>query len=382
MKEIYLDNSATTKVIPQAVEAMAQACTLNYGNPSSLHGKGFQAEKLVKQVRETLAAILGCTQGEIYFTSGGTESNNWAIFGCAQRRRRRGNHILTTAIEHPSVLKAVQHLEIQGYEASYIGTDSSGVIDLEQIKACIRSDTILVSVMHVNNETGAIQPVKEIGHYLKQSHPETVFHVDGIQSLGKVPLNPGNAGVDLMSFSAHKIHGPKGVGALFIRKGLFVEPLMLGGEQENKMRPGTENVPGIAGFGAAAAFIPEWLKDNSRIVELKEKLICSLRQRVQKVQVNGSAENGVPHVVNFSFPGIKAEVLVHHLEQSGIYVSTGSACHSRSGQRSHVLEALGLNGENLEGAVRISFSHLNTSEEIDTAAEKIAVAVLDLQSLR
>ncbi|HHX94600.1 MAG TPA: cysteine desulfurase [Clostridia bacterium] len=382
LAEIYLDNSATTKIIPQAAEAMAEAGSLVYGNPSSLHGKGLEAEKLLKGTREILAENLSCTPEEIFFTSGGTESNNWAILGCLHRRRRRGKHIISTKIEHPSVLKVCQYLEEEGYQVTYLGTDSTGIIDLEELKETLREDTVLVSVMYVNNETGAIQPVEEIGRFLKEARRDIVFHVDAVQAFGKIPLNPAKAGIDLLSLSAHKIHGPKGVGALFISKGVAVDPLLRGGEQENGMRPGTENVPGIAAFGAAVKFIPKWLEESSRVYSLKEQLIKLLRQRVPEMVVNGSPDRAIPYIVNLSFPGIKGEVLVHYLEQYGIYVSTGSACHSRSGGSSHVLTALGLDKERLEGAIRVSFSYFNRPEEIEQAAGKIADAVIDLQSLR
>ena len=305
MAEIYLDNSATTKIIPQAAEAMAEAGSLVYGNPSSLHGKGLEAEKLLKVTRESLAENLSCTPEEIFFTSGGTESNNWAILGCLHRRRRRGKHIISTKIEHPSVLKVCQYLEEEGYQVTYLGTDSTGIIDLEELKETLREDTVLVSVMYVNNETGAIQPVEEIGRFLKEARRDIVFHVDAVQAFGKIPLNPAKAGIDLLSLSAHKIHGPKGVGALFISKGVAVDPLLRGGEQENGMRPGTENVPGIAAFGAAVKFIPKWLEESSRVYSLKEQLIKLLRQRVPEMVVNGSPDRAIPYIVNLSFPGIK-----------------------------------------------------------------------------
>ena len=382
MAEIYLDNSATTKVLPQVVEAMAEACSQCYGNPSSLHGKGIEAEKLVIQARDVLAGALGAKREEIYFTSGGTESNNWAILGCVHRRRRRGNHIITTKIEHPSVLKVFQFLESNGYEVSYLDSNKEGLVDLAQLKAMVREDTVLVSVMHVNNETGAIQPIEEIGQYLKEVNPRIAFHVDAVQSFGKIALHPVKSGIDLMSLSSHKIHGPKGVGALFIRKGLGMDPLLLGGEQENRMRAGTENVPGIVGFGAAVTQVSGWLRTMNQIASLKGEFLERLQRQVPGVLVNGSLDKAVPNIINLSFPGIKGEVLVHYLEQSHIYVSTGSACHSRSGKGSHVRAALGVDDARLEGAIRVSFSHFNTSEEIGWTADKLAEAVLDLQRLR
>jgi len=382
LAEIYLDNSATTRVLPDAVEAMKEACSLFYGNPSSLHGKGLQAEKRVEGVRESLATILGCSTQELYFTSGGTESNNWAILGSLSRRSRRGRHCITTRIEHASVLNVFKHLESSGYQVSYLDADDSGVVDPEQLKSCLRDDTVLVSVMYVNNETGATQPVQEIGEVIKAFKSDIVFHVDGVQALGKLPLNVGKSCIDLMSFSAHKIHGPKGVGSLYIRKGAGIDPLFLGGEQERRMRAGTENVPGIVGFGAALSHIPNSLKETAHICALKEQLLTLLKERLPEMYVNGSVKNAVPHILNLSFPGVKGEVLVHYLEQSGIYISTGSACHSRSAEYSHVLAAMGIEGDRLEGAVRVSFSHFNTPEEVALAARKMAEAVKDLQSLK
>lgn len=381
MEEIYFDNSATTRVLPEAVEAMNEACEAVYGNPSSLHGKGLQGEKLVDFTREALAGILSCSSHELFFTSGGTESNNWAVLGCVNRRRHKGKHIITTKIEHSSVLKVFQHLESSGYDVSYLEVNSDGVVDIEQLKDLLRKDTVLVSVMYVNNETGVIQPISEIGGFLKEADPDVVFHVDAVQAFGKIPITPVELDIDLMSLSAHKIHGPKGVGVLFVRKGVGIAPLLLGGDQEDKMRAGTENVPGIAGLGAAVGYLPGWLQDTSRIESLKKQLVDSLVRRLPGVMVNGSLDKAVPHIVNLSFPGIKAEVLVHYLEQSGIYISTGSACHSRSGKGSHVLSAMGVRGPRLEGAVRISFSHLNTPGEIEYFADKITEAVTDLQSL-
>lgn len=379
--EIYFDNSATTRVLPQAVEAMALACSSIYGNPSSLHGKGLQAEKEMTRVRETLAGVLSCKAEEIYFTSGGTEANNWAILGSVRRRRRRGNHLITTKIEHSSVLKVFQLLEQEGYRVTYIDADSSGAVSVDQLQESLCPDTILVSAMYVNNETGVLQPIGEMGRAIKDFNPEIIFHVDAVQALGKQPLAIGRSAIDLMSVSAHKIHGPKGTGALFIRKGIPVDPLLLGGEQENRMRPGTENVPGIAGFGAALEEIPGWLGSVGQIGELKAKLVNILTRRFSDMVVNGNPEESVPNIVNLSFPGIKAEVLVHYLEQSGIFVSTGSACHSKSGEGSHVLAAMGIEGPRLEGAIRVSFSHFNTEEQVVLAADKLTGAVLDLQRL-
>lgn len=382
MGEIYLDNSATTKVIPEALEAVCAVCTQDYGNPSSLHGKGHSAEKVVRQTREDVASLLACRPEEVFFTSGGTESNNWAILGSALRRSRRGKHVITTKIEHPSVINTCKHLENIGFEVDYISVDSSGVVDLEELRSCLRNDTVLVSVMHVNNETGAIQPVESIGPLVKTFNQEIVFHVDGVQSFGKLPLDLEEAAVDLFSVSAHKLHGPKGTGALFIKRGTEITPLLWGGEQEQRLRAGTENVPGIAGFGAAVRWRASRSGAKEQIAVLKNHLIDKLQQQFPDMLVNGSLEKALPYIVNVSFPGLKGEVLVHTLEQYGIFVSTGSACHSRGGQASHVLEAMGVSPESREGAIRLSFSSFNTLEEVDFAADKLAEAVRDLYSLR
>lgn len=380
--EIYLDNSATTQVLPKAVSAMNLACSSIYGNPSSLHGKGLQAEKQLTKTREILADVLSCKADEFYFTSGGTEANNWAILGSVFKRSRRGKHLITTKIEHPSVLKVFQFLEQEGFQVTYLDADSNGVVSVDQLQSSLNADTVLVSVMYVNNETGAIQPIEAIGQAVEEFNSRIVFHVDAVQALGKLPLIVGKSPIDLMSLSSHKIHGPKGTGALFIRKGVAVGTLLLGGEQEKRKRPGTENVPGIAGFGAALEAVPRLLETSGKIASLREILVNTLSEQLPEMVVNGSAEHSVPHIVNLSFPGIKAEVLVHYLEQSGIFVSTGAACYSKSGDGSHVLAAMGIEGERLEGAIRVSFSHLNTEQDVAFVADKITEAVLDLQSLR
>lgn len=382
MGEIYLDNSATTRVIPEALEAMTDACTQDYGNPSSLHGKGHKAERILRKVREDVALVLSCRPEEVYFTSGGTEANNWAILGSANRHRRRGRHIVTSQIEHPSVINTCKYLENSGFEVTYVSVDSSGVVDPEEIQSSLGKDTILVSVMHVNNETGAIQPINEVGTLVKNYNEEIAFHVDAVQSFCKLDLDLEEGRIDLLSLSAHKLHGPKGTGALFIRRGKELPPFFMGGEQEQKLRAGTENVPGIAGFGAAIRAASEGFgRRHEHIGMLKKRFVEALKQKVPSMVVNGSLEQSVPHIVNLSFPGLKGEVLVHWLEQYDIFVSTGSACHSRGGQASHVLKAMGVDGKRLEGAIRVSFSEFNTLEEIDFAAVKLAAAVEDLSSL-
>jgi len=384
LREIYLDNSATTKVIPEAVEAVVEACRIKYGNPSSLHGKGIDAEKVVKEARERTAGFLNCSPEEIFFTSGGTEANNWAVFKAAEKLKRFGKHIITTSIEHSSVLQPIKELEKKGFEVTYLSSSKEGIISLEELKKELRPDTILVSIMHANNETGAVQPIFEAAEIIKNISDKAFFHVDAVQSFGKINIDlKKERGIDLLSISAHKIHGPKGIGALFIRKGLNISPFLFGGEQEGKMRAGTENVPGIAGFGAALKALENKVEAHQeKIKGLKERFIMGIKDSIKDVVINGPLDDrALPNIVNVSVLGVKGEVLVHCLEQWGIYISTGSACHSRGGSVSHVLKAMGLKKEALEGAVRVSFSALNTEEEVDFAVEKFKEAAEELRSL-
>lgn len=382
-QEIYLDNSATTRALPEVAQAVSAALENNYGNPSSLHGKGVAAERAVRQARAAVASLLGVKAEEIFFTSGGTEANNWALRGVALSHRRRGNHVITTAVEHPSVLRACQELEAEGYQVTYLPVDRTGEISPDDLASALSPETILVSVMHVNNEVGAVQPLQQVGALLRKREPKPVFHVDAIQGYGKLPLNPYDLGIDLVSVSAHKIHGPKGVGALFIREGVRLKPLIVGGEQEANLRAGTENVPGIVGLGSAAAAARGRMSQGLEHMRgLKTALASRVMGEIPGARLNGpSPEQGAPHILNLSFPGVKGEVLIHTLETDGIYVSTGSACHSRRNDPSHVLVAMGLKKKELDGAIRFSFSHLNTPEEIDMVAERLVEAVRDLRSL-
>ncbi|KKM09855.1 cysteine desulfurase [Clostridiales bacterium PH28_bin88] len=382
-QEIYLDNSATTRALPEVVQAVSAALENNYGNPSSLHGKGVAAERAVRQARAAVASLLGVKAEEIFFTSGGTEANNWALRGVALSHRRRGNHVITTVVEHPSVLRACQELEAEGYQVTYLPVDRTGEISPDDLASALTPETILVSVMHVNNEVGAVQPLQQVGALLRKREPKPVFHVDAIQGYGKLPLNPYDLGIDLVSVSAHKIHGPKGVGALFIREGVRLKPLLVGGEQEANLRAGTENVPGIVGLGSATAAARGRMSQGLEHMRgLKTALASRVMGEIPGTRLNGpSPEQGAPHILNLSFPGVKGEVLIHTLETDGIYVSTGSACHSRRNDPSHVLVAMGLKKKELDGAIRFSFSHLNTPEEIDMVVERLAEAVRDLRSL-
>lgn len=358
---IYLDNAATTKPSRAAVEAMLKAAEC-FGNPSSLHKLGLESEKLINESRTVIANMLGCDSKHIYFTSGGTEANNTAIFGEAYGRRKLGNHIITTQIEHPSVLEAFKHLESDGFDVTYLGVGEDGRINLDELKDALREDTVLVSVMHVNNETGVIMPVDKINAIMKTVSPNAVLHCDCVQSFGKIDVKPLQWGADLVSISAHKIHGFKGVGALYVND-TKLRPIIFGGEQQGKIRPGTENAGGILAFGAAAA---ECNCDNEKMLKIRNRFIEEFSKRISNIKINGSDEYNSGSVLNISFKGIKAEILLHSLEVHGIYVSTGSACSSHKPQPSHVLTAMGLEKEWIDGAIRLSFDESITDADIES----------------
>ncbi|MFW5971865.1 MAG: cysteine desulfurase family protein [Bacillota bacterium] len=367
MNEIYLDNSATTKPLTDVVEEMSRVLRENYGNPSSLHNMGLKAEKIIKACRQKIADKLNVSAEEIYFTSGGTESNNLAVKGIATNFENRGKHIITTDIEHASVLEPFLSLEEEGYEVSYLKPDKYGFISTEELKKAIRKDTILVSIIHVNNELGTIQPIEKISQIIKNKNKNTYFHTDCVQSFGKVLLDPRKSNIDLLTISGHKIHGPKGIGVLYLRNGIEIKAQQLGGGQENNVRCGTENTSGIAGLMQAVDTLPSFTKSNpysQELDRLKQYFKEQLSRIERKVIIN-SPEKGAPHILSISFPGIKGEVLIHSLESKNIYVSTGSACHSKSKEKSHVLRAIGLPAEQIDGTIRISFSRFNTLEEID-----------------
>ncbi|WHH59396.1 cysteine desulfurase family protein [Petroclostridium sp. X23] len=380
-KEVYLDNSATTKPYTEVVEAMVEMLTENYGNPSSLHIKGIHAERAVKKARQNIANALEVKSSEIIFTSGGTESNNIAIRGIAAASKKKGNHLITSVIEHPSVLNTYKYMEEMGYRVSYIQIDRDGIIDMKQLENELGDDTILVSIMHVNNEVGTIQPIKEIRDVLSIKKSQAAFHVDAIQSFGKIPFTPEEFGIDMLSVSAHKIHGPKGIGALYIKKGLLIKPIIYGGNQETGIRSGTENVPGMIGFGKAAEQTFANLKENiSMMKRLKNKLKELISMSVDNIVINGTNdEKSAPHILNVSFPGVRAEVLLHALESKGIFVSTGSACSSNKPSPSHVLTAMGTSRECIEGAIRFSISTFNSIEDIEYCAEQLATIIKQLR---
>lgn len=358
----------------KAVKAMLAAAE-SFGNPSSLYRLGLESEKLINKSRAVIADMLGVDSGNIYFTSGGTEANNTAILGEAYGRRRLGHHIITTKIEHPSVLETVKRLEGEDFDVSYLSPDSDGRISLEELETLLRSDTVLVSIMHVNNETGVIQPVEGVKEIMRRKSPNAVFHCDCVQSFGKIPVKPIVWGADLISISAHKIHGFKGTGALYM-KDTKLRPLITGGEQQKGIRPGTENTGGIMAFGAAAE---ECVCDNTHMKELRSKFAAMLSERIDNIKINGSDEYNSGSVLNVSFIGIKAEILLHALEMHEIYVSTGSACSSHKPQPSHVLTAMGLDKAQIGGAVRFSFDSGTTEEELITATEAVEKEVKNIR---
>jgi len=369
--EIYFDNSATTKQYDEVTKLMADVATISFGNPSSLHKKGIEAEKLIVAARETIAASLWAEPKEIYFTSGGTESNNLAIRGYLDANPRKGKHIITTKIEHPSVLEVYRHLEEQGYSVDYIGVDETGMLNLHELNDKINHETALISVMIINSETGTIQRLDDISDIRDRINPQAVIHADAVQAYGKIAITPSKTGIDLMSISSHKIHGPKGVGALYASKKVRLKPLFFGGGQEALLRSGTENVPGIAGFGLASKLTLDKL-DNSwgRVCSLKNDFIGKIAESGIRHRII-SPDDASPYILNVAFENVRAEVLLHHLEQKGIYVSTGSACSSHKNTRSHVLTAMSIPPQLIDGAIRFSFSAFNTIEEIKTAVEAV-----------
>ena len=378
--EAYLDNSATTRCSEKAVEKMNKVLLEDYGNPSSMHNKGFEAEQYLKETRSIIAKTLKVNEKEIIFTSGGTETNNLALIGTATAYKRSGMHIISTPIEHPSVGNPLAALEKQGYEVTYLHVDEKGHIDLKELSDEIRPDTILVSIMHVNNEIGTIEPIVEAGNIIKQKNSTTLFHVDAVQSYGKVEVLPKKMNIDLLSVSGHKIHGPKGSGFLYISDKVKCNPVLLGGGQEWGYRSGTENVPAIAGLGVAVEEIfKNFEKNQKKLYKLKEYLSTEL-MKIDGVSLNGPLdETGAPHIVSMSVEGVRAEVLLHALEEKGIYVSAGSACSSNKPAISKTLTAIGLKKDLLDSTVRFSFSIHTTKEELEYAVKECKAVIPMLQ---
>lgn len=379
MREVYLDNSATTPVLPTVASVMQKVLVEDFGNPSSLHRKGVVAERIKTEARRTLAAACGVGESQFFFTSGGTEANNLAIKGVARRRKRRGTHLVTTKIEHPSVLYAFRALEAEGFSVTYLDVNHEGFVEPAAVVAALQADTILVSMMHVNNEVGTVLPVAAVSQLIKQTNPDTLFHVDAVQSFGKLPVRPQDWQADLVTISAHKIHGPKGTGALYKRDAVLLEPLLHGGDQESGMRPGTENTAGIAGFAKATELALRNREENLiHLQTLKDRFLANLMETISDITVN-SPSGGAPHILNINVAGIKGEVLVHALEEKGVYLSTGSACHSHRADPSHVLLAMGRKDKEIEASLRISFSMQNTKDDIDYALARLQEAVDNLR---
>ena len=363
--EAYFDNAATTRVYPEVQAIVDRTMTQDFGNPSSLHKAGVDAERYVKEARAAIARILKAEPKEIYFTSGGTESNNWALFGTARAAKRRGKHIIISSVEHAAVASPARALEEMGCEVTRIGVDSQGYVAPQEVADAVRDDTILVSVMAVNNEIGTIEPVKKIAELVKKKNPDTVMHVDAIQAFGKIPVRPGRSKIDLLSVSGHKIHGPKGTGFLYIKEGTKIAPLIFGGGQQNDMRSGTDNVPGIAGLGLASQMAADAMEENALQMDRLRVLLADGVRSIDGAVINGpDIRDAAPHIINVSFPGIRSEVLLHALEDKGICVSAGSACSSHRTAASATLTAIGLPRERIESAVRFSFCEQNTEEEV------------------
>lgn len=372
MMEAYLDNSATTCAFARVCDIMMKTMSQDYGNPSSLHTKGFQAETYIKDAREAIARSLRVSEREIIFTSGGTESNNMALIGCAMANRRNGNHLITTVFEHSSVGNTMRFLEEQGFRVTYLPVDQEGTVSLQALEEAICPDTILVSVMYVNNEIGAVQPVEEIARIIHRKKPDVLFHVDAIQAYGKYVIRPKRQGIDLLSVSGHKIHGPKGTGFLYVRDKVKIKPLIFGGGQQQGMRSGTENVPGVAGLGEA---VKEIYKDHEerirRMYAFKHAFVERLEE-LDGIVINGQPlDQGAPHIVSVSFRGIRSEVLLHALEEKGVYVSAGSACSSNHPAVSGTLRSIGVEKELLDSTLRFSFGVFTTEEEVLYAADAV-----------
>ena len=374
--EAYFDNSATTRCYREVADIVMKTMTEDFGNPSAMHTKGVEAEQYVRNSAETIARLLKVTPKEILFTSGGTESDNLALFGAAEANKRSGNHIITTSVEHAAVGQPIERLEQMGYEVTILPVDGQGVVKMDALEAALRPDTILVSTMYVNNEVGAVMPVEKIGKLVHEKSPKALYHVDAIQAFGKYRIYPKKLGIDLLAVSSHKIHGPKGVGFLYINEKAKIQPQILGGGQQFGMRSGTDNVPGIAGLGVAAEMIyKDFDKKVEHLYQLKEHLAQGLLE-MPDILVNGMGlREGAPQILSVSFLGIRSEVLLHTLEEQYIYVSAGSACSSHKRKASGTLSAMGMPAKQKESTLRFSFSEENTFEEVDYCLEVLREVV-------
>lgn len=373
--EIYLDNSATTKVCREAADAMMKMLTENYGNPSSLHSKGVEASKALESARETIANALLCSKDEIFFTTSGTTANNTAIFGAVNANKRKGNRIITTSLEHPSVSECMKRLEEQGFEVVRLKPDMNGAFSPMELMNAINSKTILISIMAVNNEIGTVNPINQIKAAVKMANSGALIHVDAVQGFGKIPLNPGKSGIDLMTVSSHKIHGPKGAGALYIKKGVKIQPHVVGGGQEKGIYSGTEAMPAIIGFGAAVKSLPNLTTELADVKAVRDHFVREVT-KIGGVHINSPAD-ALPYIINLSVLGVPSQTIVNSLSEYGIYVSAGSAC--KKGHRSEVLTAIGLDGKRIDSAIRISLSRFTTMHDMDEVVKALDKIVMRIR---
>ncbi len=373
--EIYLDNSATTKVCRDAADAMMKMLTENYGNPSSLHSKGVEASKAIENARQNLADALSCSKDEIFFTTSGTTANNTAIFGAVNANKRKGNRIITTSLEHPSVSECMKKLEEQGFEIIRLKPDMHGAFSPMELMNAINSKTILISIMAVNNEIGTINPINQIKTAVKRASSDALIHVDAVQGFGKIPLNPSKAGIDLMTVSSHKIHGPKGAGALYIRKGVKIQPHVVGGGQEKGIFSGTEAMPAIVGFGTAVKSLPNITQELADTKSIRDYFVREVT-KIGGVHIN-SPDDALPYIINLSVLGVPSQTIVNSLSEQGIYVSAGSAC--KKGHRSEVLTAIGLDPKRIDSAIRISLSRYNTKHDMDEVVKALDKIVMRIR---
>lgn len=365
MRNIYLDNAATSPVFPEVIDSISKSLQSDYGNPSSLHRLGIQSEKKIRRAGQLISNTLGIESGQIIFTSGGTEANNMAIIGAALARQRQGRHLITTLIEHPSVLRTFEFLEEQAFEVTYLPVDERGLVCLDRLKEAIRKDTILVSIMHVNNEIGSIQPIREIGQAIKAINRDIVFHVDAVQSFGRLDLSPRDCQIDLLTASGHKIHGPKGIGFLYKKADIRLRPIIFGGGQQDDLRSGTENLSGIVGLEKAVEMINQKKKEcTNKLYNLKDLLLTQIKKELAQAVFPVDPTLTAPHIISIAFPGLLGEVILHALEEENVYVGTGSACSGRRRQQSHVLKAVGLDSRAIEAAIRVSTSYMTSQEDI------------------
>ena len=379
--EAYLDNSATTRAYDEVADLVAKIMKEEFGNPSSVHHMGMVSSERLSQARETIATSLKVDPQEIVFTSGGTESDNLALIGVARANKWRGNHIITTKIEHPAILETMAFLEKEGFEITYLSVDETGTIDFDELKNAIRKETILVSIMFVNNEIGTLMPIQKAGELIKSVNKDTYFHVDAVQAYGKVLIRPRTMNIDLLSVSGHKIHGPKGVGFLYIKKGTKIVPICYGGGQQKGMRSGTENVPGIAGLALAAKKCYEDFDAKiKKLYDLKQYTVDSLLERIPDIKINGQkVSEGAPHIISVSIKGLAAETVLNMLSSKNIYVSAGSACTSNNPHVSDTLQAIGLEKDLLESTIRISMSFMTTKEEMDYFLDTLCSQVSNMR---